>query len=67
MTDGIGKNKSGVFRKTQASVIGTRDVAYEMATGGKQAPSTPTMSVRQPLINETRGGFNTSLSRWVGK
>jgi len=38
-----------------------------MATGGKQAPSTPTMSVRQPLINETRGGFNTSLSRWVGK
>ena len=67
MTDGLGKNKGGAFRKTQASVIGTRDVAYEMATGGKQAPSTPTMSVRQPLVNQTRGGFNTSLSRWVGK
>jgi hypothetical protein len=67
MTDGIGKNKGGTFRKTTASVIGTRDVAYEMATGGKQAPSTPTMSARQPLVNQTRGGFNTSLSRWVGK
>jgi phage protein D len=67
MTDGVGKNKGGTFRKTTASVIGTRDVAYEMATGGKQAPSTPTMSARQPLVNQTRGEFNTSLSRWVGK
>ena len=66
MTDGLGKNKGGAFRKTQASIIGTRDVAYEMATGGKQAPSTPTLSARQPLVNQTRGGFNTSLSRWVG-
>jgi len=67
MTGGLGKNKGGAFRKTQATVIPTRDVAYEMATGGKQAPSTPTMSARQPLVNQTRGGFNTSLSRWVGK
>jgi hypothetical protein len=66
MTDGLGKNKGGAFRKTQASVIGTRDVAYEMATGGKQTPSTPTMSARQPLVNQTLGGYNTSLSRWVG-
>ena len=67
MTDGLGKNKGGGFRKTQATIIPTRDVAYEMATGGKQSPSTPTISVRQPLVNQTRGGFNTSLSRWVGK
>ena len=67
MTDGTGKNKGGAFRLTTASVVPIRDVAYEMATGGKQAPSTPTMSVRQPLVKQTRGSFNTSLSRWVGK
>jgi phage protein D len=67
MTDGLGKNKGGGFRKTTASLVPTRDVAYEMATGGKQAPSTPTMSARQPLVNQTRGGFNITPSRWVGK
>lgn len=67
MSDGTGKNKSGSFRKTQASIVPTRDVAYEMATGGKQAPSTPTISSRQPLVSQTRGGFKTTPNRWVGK
>lgn len=66
MTDGLGKNKEGAFRKTTASVVPTRDVAYEMATGGNQAPSTPTISSRQPMVNETSGGFTTSTKRWVG-
>lgn len=67
MTDGLGKNKGGTFRKTQASVIPTRDCAYEMATGGKQAPSTPTMRSRQPLVSQTRGGFNMTPDRWEGR
>lgn len=67
MTDGLGKNKGGTFRKTTASVIPTRDVAYEMATGGKQAPSTPKLKAIQPLVNQTRGGFKVTPSRWVGK
>lgn len=67
MSDGTGKNKSGVFRKETASIIPTRNIAYEMATGGKQAPSTPTISSRQPLVIQTRGGFKTTPNRWVGK
>ena len=67
MSDGTGKNKSGVFRKETASIIPTRNIAYEMATGGKQAPSTPTISSRQPLVVQTRGGFKTTPNRWVGK
>lgn len=67
MMDGTGKNLGGAFRATTASVIPTRNVAYEMATGGKQAASTPTISRRQPLVVETRGGFKTTPNRWVGK
>lgn len=67
MSDGTGKNKGGVFRKETASIIPTRNIAYEMATGGKQAPSTPTISSRQPLVVQTRGGFKTTPNRWVGK
>ena len=66
MTDGLGKNKGGGFRKTTASVVPTRDVAYEMATGGKQTPSTPTISSRQPLVIQTKGGFKTTPNRWEG-
>ena len=67
MMDGTGKNKSGAFRATTASIIPTRNVAYEMATGGKQAPSTPTISTRQPLVIENRGGFKKTPNRWVGR
>lgn len=67
MSDGLGKNKGGAFRTTKATVVPTRNVAYEMATGGKQAPSTPTISARQPLVIQNRGGFKTSPTRWVGK
>jgi len=67
MSDGLGKNKSGGFRKDKATVVPTRDVAYEMATGGKQAPSTPTLKARQPLVNQKRGGYTIHPSRWVGK
>lgn len=67
MADGLGKNKGGVFRKTQATIIPTRDVAYEMATGGKQSPSTPTISARQPLVIQNRGGFKKTPTRWVGR
>lgn len=67
MTDGLGKNKGGGFRKTSASTVPTRDVAYEMATGGKQAPSTPTLKSRQPLVNQTLAGFKTTPSRWEGR
>lgn len=67
MADGAGKNKSGTFRRSTASTIPVRDVAYEMATGGKQAPSTPTLSSRQPMVSQTRGGFNVTPNRWVGR
>lgn len=67
MMDGTGKNKGGAFRKTKASVVPTRDVGYEMATGGKQAPSTPTISTRKLLLSETDGGFANTFTRWVGK
>lgn len=67
MTDGMGKNKGGKFRVKNASVVPTRDVAYEMATGGAQAPSTPTLRSREPLVVQTRGGFTTTQTRWVGK
>lgn len=66
MTDGAGKNKAGVFRRVAATVIPIRDVAYEMATGGKQAPSTPTLVVRQPMVNQTQGGYNATSTRWAG-
>lgn len=67
MTDGAGKNKGGIYRKSAATVVPTRDVAYEMVTGGKQAPSTPTLSVKQPLIVQTGGGYRSTRTRWVGK
>lgn len=67
MMDGTGANKGGTFRSTKASVIPTRNVAYEMATGGKQAPATSTISRRQPLVVETRGGYKTTPNRWAGK
>lgn len=66
MADGLGKNKGGAFRTTKATVIPIRDVAYEMATGGKQAPSTPTISSRQPLVSQTRGGYKVTPNRWKG-
>ena len=67
MTDGTGTNKGGKFRKTKASVVGTRDIAQEMATGNTQAPASTTMRSTQPLIKETDGGFKLTPDRWVGK
>lgn len=67
MTDGLGKNKQGAFRRTEGSVVPIRNVAYEMATGGNQEPSTPTISSITPLIKETDGGFNQYSNRWVGR
>ena len=66
MTDGSGNNKTGPFRKTEATVIGTRDVAYEMATGSTQAPASTTIRSTQPLLKETDGGFTLTPDRWVG-
>ena len=67
MMDGTGKNKKGKFRKETAAVVSTRDVAYEMATGGKQAASTPTLSAKTPLVNQTDAGYNTTPRRWEGR
>ena len=67
MSDGTGKNKGGKFRTTKATVVPTRNVAYEMATGGKQAEATPTLSARTPLLKQTDGGFISTVRRWEGR
>lgn len=65
MSDGTGKNKSGVFRTTSAGTVPTRNVALEIATEGKKSPATPKIDSRIPLVTQTQGGYATRQRKWV--
>ena len=66
MADGTGKSKSGKFRKSQSGMVATRNVQYEMSVGGSTSPAVTKLKTRQPVVNQSKTGFSTTSSRWVG-
>jgi hypothetical protein len=67
VSDGTGGNKPSAFRPSKASVIPTRNIDYELATGAQSTPTSAKISSTIPLYNETQAGFNITPRRWVGR
>ena len=66
MTDGTGANKATQFRPSSASVVPTRNLVSEMATGMKTKTTQPKISKKVPLVNQSNAGVKLSSNRWVG-
>ena len=67
VSDGTGGNKPSAFRPATASVVPTRNIEYELATGAQPTPTSAKLSSVEPLYNQTQAGFKVTPRRWVGR
>lgn len=67
VSDGTGGNKPSAFRPATASVVPTRNIEYELATGAQPTPTSAKLSSVEPLYSQTQAGFKVTPRRWVGR
>lgn len=67
MTDGTGRNKKSPTRPSEAGTVPTRNVAFEVSTGGLKKPTRTRISAPTTIVNSTSVGYRVAPRRWVGK
>jgi phage protein D len=66
-TDGTGDNRGTGLRNSDASLVPTRNVLSEMATGMTTKTTVAKISRKAPLVNQSKAGLKMSSSKWIGR
>ena len=67
LVDGVGTNKRSATRPTSAGVVPSRDLNLSSSTANFSTPTSPKLSAKELMVNQTGSGFNTLKRRWVGR
>jgi phage protein D len=66
LADGVGQNKSSVFRPAGADAIPYKNIANDMVTNPQGRPKSTKLSAKSPLVSQGSAGYKVSPRRWKG-
>jgi hypothetical protein len=64
VSDGVGQNKSSVFRPLSSGGVPTRNVKNELLTTNKKKPTSSKLSGATAMLTQASGGYKVTPRKW---
>lgn len=67
LSDGIGPNKTSVFRPSNSVGVPVRNIKNELVTANKKKPTSTKLSGATAMITQASGGYKVTPRKWKAK
>jgi len=67
LSDGVGQNKTSVFRPSTSGGVPVRNVKIELTTANKKKPNSTKLSGATAMITQASGGYKVTPRQWKAK